>query len=127
MGLEFLRSTPFRDYIEENPEKMRECCLQLIPKGGILVAEREGKLTGMIGFFVFPHFLSGETMCAEMFWWVEWKHRAGTGIRLMRAAEKAGKEAGATKMLMVAPIDEVAQMYVRMGYQFSEASYWRNL
>jgi predicted N-acetyltransferase YhbS len=127
MGIKFLHGTPYQSFVGENREQMAECCKSLISSGGLLVAEYEGRLVGMIGFVVVSHFLSGEKVCGEMFWWVEPEYRRGLGIRLMRAAENAAKLGGAKHMLMIAPNPEVASMYERMNYQFVETAYQRAL
>lgn len=126
MGRRFRSETGYAKVLAENPAKMAELAGQLAAAGGLLVAERAGTLVGMLGFVVFPHFISGETTAGEVFWWVEPEHR-GEGVKLLREAEHCARAAGAEKMQMIAPTDRVATLYRRLGYEFVEASYQRSL
>lgn len=126
MGRRFRCESSYQKHLGENPQKMGELALQLLAAGGLLVSEREAQLVGMIGFVLYPHFLSGETVAGEIFWWVEPEHR-GEGPKLLRQAEKLAKQAGAERMQMIAPTDRVANLYRRFGYEFVEATYQKNL
>ncbi len=126
MGLRFRDQTSYSEHLGRNPQKMGELAAQLMEAGGVLVSERDGQVVGMIGYVLFPHFISGEMTASEAFWWVEPEHR-GDGIKLLREAEKRAKQAGALRMQMIAPNDKVAQLYERFGYAFVESAYQRNL
>jgi GNAT superfamily N-acetyltransferase len=126
MGRRFRASTDYHRHLTENPGKMAELAEQLCVLGGLLVSEREGQLVGMFGYVLFPHFLSGEVIAGEVFWWVEPEHR-GEGLKLLRAAEKRAKEAGAQRMQMIAPTDQVGAVYERCGYEFVESAYQKTL
>jgi GNAT superfamily N-acetyltransferase len=126
MGRRFRSETGYAKVLAENPQKMTELATQLTDLGCLLVSERAGELVGMLGFLVFPHFMSGEVTATETFWWVEPEHR-GEGIKLLREAEKTARTYGAEKMAMIAPDDRVANLYKRLGYEFVEASYQRSL
>lgn len=126
MGRRFRSETGYAKHLAENPAKMTELAQQLAAAGGLLVSERSGEIVGMIGFVIFPHFLSGETTAGEVFWWVEPEHR-GEGVKLLREAERYARARGATKIQMIAPTDRVALLYQRLGYEFVEANYQRAL
>jgi GNAT superfamily N-acetyltransferase len=126
MGVRFRRETEYAQHFDENPEQMARLLQQLIAGDGVLVSEREGRLVGMIGYVLFPHFLSAEMTAGEVFWWTEPEHR-GIGIRLLREAERRAKQAGAQRFQMIAPNEQVASMYRRLGYGFVEATYQRYL
>lgn len=126
MGLRFHGETDYKDHLKANPEQMRAIAKQLADAGGLLVSERSGVVVGMIGFVLFPHFLSGEVVAGEVFWWVEPEHR-GEGIKLLKEAEKRAESAGASRMQMIAPNDHVATVYKRLGYEFVESAYQRSL
>jgi GNAT superfamily N-acetyltransferase len=126
MGLRFHTETSYRDHVKANPQQMRTLAKQLADLGGLLVSTRSEKVVGMIGYVLFPHFLSCEMVAGEVFWWVEPEHR-GEGIKLLREAEKRAKSAGAVKMQMIAPDGQVANIYQRLGYEFVESAYQRNL
>ena len=126
MGRRFRSETGYARVLAENPQKMTELATQLTSLGCLLVSERAGQLVGMLGYFVYPHFISGEQTAGEVFWWVEPECR-GEGVKLLREAEKRARESGAERMQMIAPTDRVANLYKRLGYEFVEASYQRSL
>jgi GNAT superfamily N-acetyltransferase len=126
MGRRFRSETGYAKVLAENPAKMAELATQLAALGCLLVSERAGQLVGMLGFLIFPHFMSGEITATETFWWVEPESR-GEGLKLLREAEKRAREAGAEKMAMIAPNDRIANLYKRLGYEFVEAAYQRTL
>jgi GNAT superfamily N-acetyltransferase len=126
MGLRFRRETNYQRHIAENPAALANMAALLVNAGGLLVSERERRIVGMIGFYLFPHFLSGEQIAGEVCWWVEPEFR-GEGIKLLRAAETAARAAGAVRMQMIAPTNQVATIYQRCGYEFIEAAYQRTL
>lgn len=126
MGLRFRESSEYRHHITSNPEQMAKTAAFIISQDGFLVSERGGKVCGMIGFVLYPHFLSGEMIAGEVAWWVEPEHR-GEGIKLVREAERQAKAKGAVKMQMIAPTRQVGMIYERIGYDWLEAAYQKNL
>jgi GNAT superfamily N-acetyltransferase len=128
MGRRFLAETDYRDRISENPAQMRVIAERLIDvdEGALLVSDRDGALTGMIGLFVFRHPISDEVFATELFWWVEPEHR-GQGIRLLRRAEAWAADKGAKALQMIAPTPQVARVYAALGYAHIEDSYQREL
>src|SRR5439155_897947 len=100
MGRRFIAESSYKDILGDNPVQMEELVWKLMASKGVLVAEEKGKLTGMIGYVVFPHFISGIKTAGEVFYWVEPEHR-GVGLKLLRAVEKRAKESGAVHMQMI--------------------------
>jgi N-acetylglutamate synthase-like GNAT family acetyltransferase len=129
MGKRFREETAYQKLLGDNPAQMKSLAEQLLagPTAFILVAENGGGLEGMIGVLVYPHYLSGELVGGEVFWWVNPKARGTMGIRLMREAEKKAMALGAMKMQMIAPTERVAQIYERLGYERVETTYQRSL
>ena len=128
MGAAFLASSPYAGRLADNPAQMTALATRLITDddGAVFVVDRDGDLVGMIGVLAARHFLSDECVAYEVFWWVEPSSR-GCGIRLMQAAERWAKAAGAVRLAMIAPSDEVGQLYERLGYDLVERSYERIL
>src|SRR5437762_11638475 len=87
MGQRFLRESSYKTHLSDNPEQMRKLAKDLTERNSVLVAEEDGQLIGMLGFLVYPHFLSGDLTVGEVFWYVEPEHR-GAGVRLLRETEK---------------------------------------
>ena len=130
MGQRFLTSSTYARLLEENPAQMRRFAEQLLkrPDGHILIAERDGEAVGMVAFYVFPHFYSGEMMAGELIWWVEPEHRAGrVGLKLLRIMEELAKTLGCVKMQMIAPNERIGELYRRLGYVWVEETYQRSL
>lgn len=126
MGLRFLAETKYGEHAPANPAQMAKTVEYLLASGGVLVSERAGELVGMIGYALFPHFISGELVAGEVFWWVEPEFR-GEGVKLLLAAEIRAKDSGAVKMQMIAPDDKVAALYERLKYTFIESAYQKPL
>lgn len=129
MGQRFLAQSNYRRHLTENPAQMRMTAAQLIEaaSGNVFVAEADdGTLVGMLGVIVFPHHLSGDTTCGEVFWWVE-PDRRGIGLRLLRAAEAWAKAQGATTLQLIAPSHEVETLYERLGFEAVERTYQKAL
>lgn len=126
MGLRFRAETDYARHLVENPAQMAELAARLIASDGVLVSERAGALVGMLGYVLFPHFLSGELVAGEVFWWVEPEHR-GEGVKLLREAERRAKQRGALKLQMIAPNEKVGALYQRFGYSYVESTFQRSL
>jgi GNAT superfamily N-acetyltransferase len=126
MGRRFRGETTYHEYLADNPEKMAELATKLIATDGLLVAERDGRVIGMLGYIIHTHFISGQVMGGEIFWWTDPESR-GDGLKLLREAERRAKLSGATQMQMIAPNEKVARLYERRKYQFVEATYQRAL
>jgi GNAT superfamily N-acetyltransferase len=126
MGLRFLRESSYARHLSENPQQMAELAGQLVTSGCVLVSERDSQIVGMLGYVLYPHFLSGELVAGEVFWWVEPEFR-GEGVKLLRDVERRAKAVGARRMQMISPTDQVAAVYQRCGYEFVEAAYQKTL
>lgn len=124
MGQRFRNESSYNKYLAENPAKMAELGEKLVAVDGILVAEHDGKLTGMLGYIVHEHFISGEKVAGEVFWWVE---KRGDGLELLREMERRAKAAGAKYIQMIAPSQRVARLYTIMKFDFVESTYQRTL
>jgi GNAT superfamily N-acetyltransferase len=126
MGERFHRESSYKEHVAHNHEQMIALATNLVAAGNILVMEFNGALVGMIGFMVLPHFLSGEVIGIEVFWWLEPEHR-GEGKKLLKAAEDLARERGAKRMQMIAPNERVGVLYRRMGYEFVESAFQKTL
>lgn len=122
LGRHFREGSTYERFLADNPAKMLELGENLLSKQGLLVVDSDGELVGMMGFVVYDHFISGERVVGEVFWWVEPRYRR-YGMKLYKEMKRRGKLAGATLQQMVAPNDKVANFYMRLGLQFVEATY----
>jgi len=126
MGRRFRNESTYNKYLADNPAKMAELGAKLIENDGIVVLERDGEITGMLGFVIHEHFISGERVAGEIFWWVSPEHR-GDGLRLLREVERRARNAGAKYLHMIAPSERVKTLYERLKFDFVESTYQRSL
>ncbi len=127
MGCRFINSTPYRAHLTPSPAHMERLYQMLmLNDGGVLLAERDGQIVGMLGYMIYEHPMSGERGAVEFFWWVEPDAR-GDGMRLLRRAERDARDRGALRLQMIAPTDQVASVYQRLGYTFVESAYQKVL
>lgn len=126
MGERFHSTSEYSKHVGWDEQKTLELATNLVAQKNLLVIDSNGSLLGMLGMVFFPHFLSGEVIAIEVFWWLEPEHR-GEGKKLLKAAEDLARERGAKRIQMIAPNDRVAVLYRRMKYQFVESAYQKTL
>lgn len=130
MGRHFRSSLNYTNVIAENVPQMYATATALIERDDqiLLVAESDAALVGMLGGLLFDHFISGERTAAEMFWWVEPRHRFGVhGIKLLKIFERWASRHGASMVQMIAPSIEVGAIYERLGYAAVEVGWQKRL
>lgn len=128
MGLNFISSTSYRDFIDGNPDALAILMARLIQheEAGLFVLERDGDVIGMIAGHLFTHPISGQRVGGEVFWWVEPGSR-GVGSELLDRIEAWFTAMGCRKSQMIAPNDAVGRFYERRGYRRVETTYQRDL
>ena len=126
MGTRFVQQTEYAAHVPVNPGQMARTAEWLIESetGTVLVAEKDGRLVGMLGLTHFTHPLSGLPTTGELFWWSE---SPGEGLRLLKRGEQWAREQGAITMQMIAPNERVGAVYERLKYQRTETNYQRSL
>ncbi len=131
LGCAFLRTSPYRLTFAENPEQMAALATLLITGASsvVLVAAHADDLLGMIGLTAVPHFLSGEMMAGEVFFFIDEGARGSLGVRLLRAAERWALGRGAVAMQMIAPVHSprVEAFYTALAYEPIERTFLRGL
>lgn len=122
MGRKFRNESTYNKYLADNPAKMAELGAKLIAVDGIIVLERDGEITGMLGFVLHDHFISGERVAGEIFWWQD-PNRRGDGIKLLREVKRRARAAGAKYLHMIAPSERVRTLYERLEFEYVESTY----
>lgn len=122
MGRRFRAESSYSKHLAENPERMAQLGRQLLANDGLLLMERDGVTIGMLGFIVHSHFISGEIVAGEVFWWVEPEHR-GDGLKLVEETKRRARLIGARYLDMVAPSERVARLYRYLGYEWMESTH----
>lgn len=130
MGSRSLREGPYKDQVEDNPEQSAKLAFGVISSqnGRVLIAEEDGKVVGLLGFILFPHYFSGVLTAGEVMWYTEPEFRKSfTALALLRGAERMARDLGAKRMQFTAPTREVARAYESLGYTPIEVSYQKVL
>lgn len=122
MGAEFIETT-FPAAMTFNGPAIAALTQQLIdkPDGAVFVAERDGRVTGMIALIVMRQPMTDELLAVELVWWVD--RKGHDGMRLLAAAKEWGRAQGATKLQMIAPSDRICTLYERLGFAKVETAY----
>lgn len=126
MGTRFIRETEYRHHMAVDHATLSQLMASLMDNDEAIILVVGERPHGMIGMIIFDHPMSGEKFASELFWWTDPDQR-GEGIKLLKAAERWAKEAGAVRIQMVAPNDRTAQAYERLGYSKIETHYQRGL
>lgn len=132
MGARFYETTSYQAIADYCPDSARLVGRILIEQGVLLVAERDGRLVGMVGLVVAPFMFNHRVRTAhEVMWWVDPDEReGGAGAALLRAIEPAcrAKDVRAIQMLHLATSPpQAALLYRRLGFVHSESSYMKVL
>jgi GNAT superfamily N-acetyltransferase len=128
LGLRFMHESGYSQRLGVNPEAQANLAAMLIeaPNGLVLVEERGGEITGMIGVIATVHPHSGDAVMSELFWYVLPRARGG-GVRLLLAAEDWARSLGIAKSIVVSPNKAVSALYKRLGYQPLELQFIKDL
>jgi GNAT superfamily N-acetyltransferase len=131
LGSRSLQDGPYAGMLKDTPERSAEYALQVIngANGKVLLYENEeGKVSGLLGFIIFPHYFTQELTATEIIWYVEPEQRKGGGaMHLLWEAEKEAKSMGAKRMGFTAPTSEIGNIYERFGYKAIETTYQKEL
>lgn len=132
MGRDFYESTERAGIIPFCPASAEATARLLMDQGIVLVAEFEGYVIGMLGLLLAPSLMNhAYRVASEVMWWVDTDARfSGAGMRLIRAAEREARKAGASEISMVRLDDSpraAELVYLRLGYRPAEHSYTKVL
>ena len=86
------------------------------PSAAIVVAGEGGTLIGVIGLKQYDDLISGESLAAQIFWYVEPSHRHGVGVTLLSTAEEWAASRGVQRIQMMEAEPKFASLYMRRGY-----------
>jgi GNAT superfamily N-acetyltransferase len=131
LGSMSLINGPYAGMLKDKPEQSAKLALSVIQGAGgkILLYETDsGKIAGLLGFFVFPHYFTMEPTATEIMWYVEPEERKeGGALKLLWEAEKQAKAMGATRMGFTAPNADLEKLYERYGYKRVEVTFMKEL
>lgn len=127
LGVSFVAESEYWRLGTANPDKIAVLALSLIESGAMFVAERDGRVVGMLGGCVVDHPMVDALIASELAWYVEPGQRGSAGAGLLSAFTAWAVERGASVLHMVAPTDRVAEHYRRLGYTAMESSFMRRI
>ena len=135
MGKRFFKASPWAEIAEWDSVSFAETLELLLSDesaAGVVVAEEEGSMVGMVGYLTFPLYCNHDiTMAQEIFLWVNPDHRNGIGAELLAAAEEMSRAHGA-QFFMSASLagmrdEALARFYERRGYRPMEHTFSKAL
>ena len=122
MGARFFEQNEWPEGTAYNSEHIAGVFERLIEDEGsvIYVCDR-----GAIGGITFQHYITGQIVAQELFWWVEPEAR-GDGLRLLTALEDwASARAESLSMIALEHFKPVGPLYERRGYMRMETMYMK--
>lgn len=128
MAARFYATTDYTKVAPMSADSVVKLGRLLLDQGVLLVAEREGKLVGLIGLIVaaFP-FNEAYRTAHEVLWWVDPEEReTGAGVALLREMIPACKYRGAVAIQMLHLANsppQAAALYERLGFVHTETAY----
>lgn len=133
LGSRSLMDGPYAGIIRDNPEQGKKCAAMVLEHGVVLLAQKAGRVVGLLGFIVADHHFSGQRYATELMFYIEPEHRTVKGfgdsfaLELMREAERLAEIMGAESFAFTAPSAAVGQFYQRYGYRELEIVYQKVL
>lgn len=105
-----------------NEAKVEALALKVIPTGGTLIAEKDGKIIGMLAGYVAEHWFSDDKVASDFTFYIRPEHR-GTGkaaLLLVRAFERWATAQGAKDIMpgvsTQIDIERTTRFYEKLGY-----------
>jgi GNAT superfamily N-acetyltransferase len=128
MAEQFITDSVYRQHIPTRPTALKAFAERLIAMedATILLALEGEQPIGMLALWAYQHPFVGETVAAELVWWVH-PERRGVGVRLLKQAERWARAHGAFALQMVAPSDRVARFYQACGFTLVETMYQKEI
>lgn len=130
MALQFHKNTSYGALFKLDEDLTAKAVIDLITgtQGEVILAEDDGRVVGMIGLILHDHWLSGDKVAAELFWWCDVPGQ-GVGTKLRLAAEIWAHAAGCTKITMIVPSGAVAlwKNLDQAGYRTVEETMMKDL
>jgi GNAT superfamily N-acetyltransferase len=125
MGAALHAESPRYSALTYNPAKVEFLARHVIadPEGGALVAEKDGKIIGMMAGFVAPHWFSDDLIASDYTFYVKPEHRrkGRAALMLVRAFEEWAAAHGAVSIVpgtsTQIDADSTARFYEKLGYE----------
>ena len=99
----------------------------------LLVGFENDEPIGFMGLFIQDSPLGADVILNENFWYIDKAHRGMAGVRMLKAAERTGREKGCNKFSVTASYlaneaaTRVESLYKAMGFRLFEKIYIKGL
>lgn len=128
LALESWSDAPFRD-VEPNVERIAQSAEWFLTSpdtGGWVLTDGE-QIIGVLGLLLTCHLFTGQKLAIEWWLWIRPEARNGSGLMLIKSAEKWAKERGASAIQLIAPSPTFRSLCERLGYAPIEMLYQKEL
>jgi N-acetylglutamate synthase-like GNAT family acetyltransferase len=129
MGERFIAFGPHGKHVNADREQLRAGVTAFLQVGVMFLAERDGKVCGMLACAATPMWFAPHVIVAhELAWWVDEDARGSSAaLRLVAAYEAWGRAIGAHVIAMSQLVavngEQVGRMLRKLGYEPSEMTY----
>lgn len=123
MSTQFIQTTTYKLFFDV--DFLERLVDELLAHHVVFVAERDGRVIGLLALAVVPHILTGKMYADEVAWWVDPEHRSSSaGPRLIHHMEGWIRRKHLHMVRMLAPADSsVGAFYQKCGYQVVETAW----
>lgn len=132
MGAALHAESPRYAALSYNAAKVEARARDVIPGGGALVAEMNGKIIGMIAGFVCEHWFSDDKIASDYTFYVKPEHRGGrAALLLVRGFEGWAYLNGAKDIVpgtsTLINAEGTARFYEKLGYERSGYGFFKRV
>lgn len=85
------------------------------------------ELVGVLAVSLLDHWMTGQRIAVQWWWWIRPEHRNGQGLRLLREAESWAKSKGASAMHLLSINDNFDALCESLHYNKLETTYTKEL
>lgn len=122
MGRALHAESPRYAAMSYNEAKVEALALRVIPTGGTLVAEKDGKIIGMLAGYVAEHWFSDDKVASDFTFYIRPEHRrtGKAALLLVRAFERWAVERGAKDIMpgvsTQIDVERTTRFFEKLGY-----------
>jgi hypothetical protein len=113
------------NHFKWDEDSVKETLQQLLKTGFIYVAEKDSVIIGVIGGVVVPNMWNkNETICQELFWWVEEEYReSSVSVRLLKQFESIAPVGSKIALSLLPKSNIKTSTLSKLGYEPAELAF----
>lgn len=129
LGMQFADNHPLGKWANATPDKLESVMVPLMMEFGFcVVAEKDGRMIGVLAVLVQPSHMGADTFGEELAWWVDPDDRGTAGLRMLDFALVACSQRGVTVCNMSTPFGSpVGQVLERRGFEAVQTTFLKRL